>query len=580
MRHAFSDAAQHAMEEGRQSHGKVLWLLAKACSLMLSPMSTNEPFKPMLVIAGQRTPIPDDFTEPDIAFFAQIVDQIDDSWLKARLADLVWLIQRPRDIRFALAAIDAYRSIPLNTDNWVQGGCACWERAIFLAKMVRDSAGARIDEMEAAIITVLNTADRGDGFLALWLADLLESNYLGKAERITIAQKLETLARQFDDVGDFHRAREFFAASARWFNVVGDKAKSAELTVRVAEGWVKEAEGRISSIKPSHMVAASFYENAIQTYRTIPRSERSNHSVDERIAELRTHLSETGEKSLSEMGVIGTPEMDISQIIENARNAVRGKSAVEALKSFANLNHGTRAKELRDSAIRNLGNHPLLALIPVAVMSRDGRVIAKRPGIILSGTPLDEDEIVIRSEMIRDYGIFVSIVVQGDILPALGVMLLEHRLREADFIGLAKQSPIVPKGRERLFGKALFSGYDRDFVTALHLLVPQIENMVRFHLKAAGVKTTNLDNDGVEKENGLSTLMDLPEVRIVFGEDLAFEIGALFCDPFGPNIRNELAHGLIDDESCQSMYSIYSWWFGLRLVFNAFYNRLNGQKDL
>jgi hypothetical protein len=185
---------------------------------------------------------------------------------------------------------------------------------------------------------------------------------------------------------------------------------------------------------------------------------------------------------------------------------------------------------------------------------------------------VSDDAIVIRSEMIRDYGILVGIVVQGDIWPALEVLLLEHRLREADFIGLANQSPIVPRGRERLFGKALFAGYDRDFVTAIHLLVPQIEHMVRVHLKQAGAKTTTLDIDGIENENGLSALMALPEAEKVFGEDLSFELKALLCDSFGPNLRNELAHGLLDDDACQSVYAIYAWWFGLRLVFNTYWN--------
>jgi hypothetical protein len=163
-------------------------------------------------------------------------------------------------------------------------------------------------------------------------------------------------------------------------------------------------------------------------------------------------------------------------------------------------------------------------------------------------------------------------VVQGRILPALEVLQLEHRICEADFIYLASESPIVPIGRERLFGMALFDGYDYDFVTALHLLVPQIEHMVRFHLKSAGVKTTTLDGKGIETENGLSTLMDLPECETIFGEDLTFEIQALFCDAFGPNLRNELAHGLLDDKDCQTAYAVYAWWLGLKLVLNTFWN--------
>ena len=63
------------------------------------------------------------------------------------------------------------------------------------------------------------------------------------------------------------------------------------MTVSEAEGWVKEAIAKVSSDQPSHVAAAIFYEKAIQTYRTIPRSERAIHRVDERIADLRARLN-------------------------------------------------------------------------------------------------------------------------------------------------------------------------------------------------------------------------------------------------------------------------------------------------
>jgi hypothetical protein len=204
-------------------------------------------------------------------------------------------------------------------------------------------------------------------------------------------------------------------------------------------------------------------------------------------------------------------------------------------------------------------------------MSRDGRVIAKQPAAGFENAPTSDDP-ALWAQMVHDYQILINIVVHGGIWPALEVLLQEHRLREEDFIALASQSPIVPPGRERLFGKALYAGFDRDFTVSMHLLAPQIEHMVRFHLKNAGVKTTNLDIDGIENENGLSTLMGLPEAEKVFGKDLSFEIKAMFCDALGPNLRNEVAHGLLDDDSFQSIHSIYAWWMGLRLVFNTFWN--------
>lgn len=569
---ALSAAARSAIEQGRNEHGKVLWLLADACSMMLSPSSPNEPFKPFAVFHDRRSVIPEDMPDADIVFFAEIVDAVDDDWLKARLSDLVWLKGKPRNTAFALKAIDAYRCLPLDTDTWIHGGRDCWPRAISLARMLKGGAGDRLEQLETSIVVAFNAATRADGFLGLWLADLLKSNGLGRAHRTDVARKLEALAHEFDGKGDLHRAREHFSAAADWHRAIPDEVKAAEMTVAVAEGWVKEAVARSASESPSHMVAASFYENAIQTYRAVPRAERATHRVDERIVELRAHLNDSGEKSLGEMGLIRTPGVDITQIVESARKSVTGKSAQEALLVFANLHHGANAEELRNSALERMRQHPLQSLFAATVMSRDGRVIAKRPAISLSGEPSEDDEIAIRAEMIRDYGILVSIVVQGDIWPALEVLLLEHRLREADFIELARHSPIVPKERAGLFGKALFAGYERDFVTALHLLIPQIEHLVRVHLKQTGAKTTNLDKDGIQNENGMSTLMDLPEAEQVFGKDLAFELKSLFCDAFGPNLRNELAHGLLDEDGCHSPFAIYAWWLALRLAFNTWWN--------
>lgn len=568
---AFSSAARKVSEDNRPSHGKALWLLADACSMMLSPKSIMEPFKPFMVMEGRRSVIPDDLSESDIAFYAEIVDAIDDAWLKARVADLVWLKQRPRNVQFALAAIDAYRLIPLDTETWVRGGHECWERAISLARMLKAGAGTRLTEMEAAILDAFNTATKEGGFLGLWLADLLDSNGLGRTHSSVIAQKLNVLAVEFDGDGDLLRSREFFDAASRWFDRSGDEAKSAEMTVAVAEGWVKEAIARVSSDQPSHMVAASFYEKAIQIYRSIPRSLRAIHQGDERIAELHRHMNDAGEKSLDELGAVKTPGVDISKLVENARKSVSGKSVQDALFSFANIFQGARVDQVRTAAEKILQQSIFRRLAGSTHLSRDGRVIAKQPAAGFDNA-LASDAPALWAQMLHDYQILINIVVHGDIWPAHEVLLQEHRLREDDFIGLASQSPIVPRGRERLFGKALYAGYDRDFTVSMHLLAPQIEHMVRFHLKNAGVKTTNLDIDGIENENGLSTLMALPETEVVFGKDLSFEIKALFCDALGPNLRNELAHGLLDDDSFHSIHVIYAWWMGLRLVFNTFWN--------
>ncbi|HGY3714687.1 TPA: DUF4209 domain-containing protein [Citrobacter gillenii] len=570
---AFSDSAQQALEHNMATHSKVLWLLADACSMVLNPSSVNQPFTFATALNGRRSAISDDFSDADIDFFANIINEIDHIWLKARLADLIWYKQRRRGVSYALMAIDGYRAMPLDRDAWLQGVGLCRERGIRLARQLGVGAGNRLNEMVEEIQEVLLGTTINDGFHGLQLSKLIEAAGVEENISITVAQKLENLSTELLNRDNFNAQRKFSIAASEWFERIGNKKKVAEITAQIAESWVSEGESRTIGASPSHMVAASFYENAIQVYRSIPRAYRNTYRVEEKMTELRRRLSEHGERALLEMSTISSPGVDISDSIADARRLVSGKEMPEALLSLANLYQGVNALQLQADAAERLAQTPFLALISSTMVSNDGRVIARRPGMSLDDNSSTGDEVRIRAEMVISYGLLLRLIVQGRILPALDILLLEHVIQEDDFIDLARQSPIVPKERAVLFGKALYAGYNRDFVTALHLLVPQIEHLVRIHLKQAGAITTNLDQNGIENENGLSTLLDLPETEAVFGQDLKFELKSLFCDPLGPNLRNELAHGLLDDDGCRSLDVVYTWWLSLRLVFNTWWNR-------
>ena len=574
MYQALSAAARCAVAQERNEQGKVLWLLADACSMMLSPSSTNEPFKPYFVGYKSRSVISDDFLAADIAFFAEIVAEVDDHWLKARLSDLIWLKskRKPGNTAFALMAIDAYCNLPLDAHTWNKRGDNCWRRAISLARLLKSGAGDRLEQMETLIVAEFNATGAPDGYLAMWLAELLKSNRLGRMREVDVASKLELLAHEFGCDSELYKSRDYFSAAADWWSAISDVSKAADVTVALAESWVKEAIARSESDSPSHTVAASCYEKAIQTYRTVPRTERARNRVDERIATLRVCLKDSNEKSLGEMALLRSPAVDITKLIQNSRDSVTGKSATEALLAFSNLCPSANEDELRSTVLKSMRKFPLQSLFASTYLGSDGQVVAKRAAMTMGMELKDEDETPIRAEMIRHHVNLVGIQVQGVILPALEVLLFEHRLREADFIELARHSPIVPKERYRLFGKALFAGFERDFVTALHLLVPQIEHLVRFHLKQAGATTTNLDKFGIQNEIGLSKLMELPEIAGVFGRDLTFEFKSLFCDAFGPNLRNQLAHGLLDEAACESQFVIYAWWLALRITINTWWN--------
>jgi len=93
---------------------------------------------------------------------------------------------------------------------------------------------------------------------------------------------------------------------------------------------------------------------------------------------------------------------------------------------------------------------------------------------------------------------------------------MEHRVTKEFLEAMCHHSPMVSQDRKHLLGYALWLGFEHDFGNAIHLLCPQIEHIVRIQLKEAGAHTSNIDREGIENENGLSTLMDLPEAIHVF----------------------------------------------------------------
>jgi hypothetical protein len=326
---SLSSAARQAIKDKKLEKGKVLWLLADACSMMLRPSSLNEPFKPIMVMNGKRSALPEDFQSSDIAFFAQIEGSL-------RLEGLS-IIEH--------ASARSHRTFPFSNFLSLIACLAADESE--LCRMLRDGAGERLKEIENSLIEAIKGPTNDDD-LVLWASDLLSKYKLGHQQKGDIAEKLEQLAIEFNDSGDLHKARDYFNAAAEVFRELKNKEKHAEMIVKVAEKWEKEALN-----SPSNIVATSSYEKAIQKYRNIPRALRGRYDVDDRIANLHTKLNSAGEKLLEEMGEITSPVIDISELVENARNSVKGKSAIDALDTLANV-YQARVDKIRENSKKTL----------------------------------------------------------------------------------------------------------------------------------------------------------------------------------------------------------------------------------
>ena len=557
-------AAKSTYDDGQESSGYALWLMASACELTLTPASTNKPFNACSKFALE------DFRQSEIAGFAEFSEEIDEPWLQARIADLAWLLSTPRVPALALLAIDAYRRVPLNLYSWLRDGRECWERALVLGNLLGGGAGNRLAEMKATILIAFNGTASTQGYLGFWLSELLLSQTLEDARFVEIAEKLELMAMQFQAAIDHQKSRDYFEAAASWYKRSKNVSKAIDMTICRVEGWVKEAE-----IQPLQTLAIRKFEKAIQVYRLISKVELENRGANGRVGELHIAMRNAGKLSLSEMPRIKTNPIDISDTVASVQRLVSGKPIAIAIGVFANFYEANEARA-RKTAETTLKQSPLSQLFSTSQLTHDGRISAKTAAVGANDPQDGAYKTMLWHEMVRGYQIEINYVVQAEIWPALKILNLEHRFREQDLVAIAKGSPLVPLDRIRLVGRALYMGFDGDFATALHLMIPQIENMVRTQLQAREIKTSTL-KDGIETENGLSALVKLPEVKEIFGDNIAFELEALFCGPVGPNLRNELAHGLLSDARCQTSTVVYAWWFGLKLVFNTFWNAGNSE---
>jgi hypothetical protein len=566
--------AKLADQEGNKPEAEALNLLADLCGMGLDVDTGKGPFQPFIVIDGRRSLLPGDLAPHDVEAVASFSEEPDlPHLLAARLADVAWLRTKPSTPKYARLAIDAYRANSPTSDTWFRGRREEWVRAIQLCRELGKDCAQKLADTESTLLAVLFSEPSPTPGLLQSVAELLGAHAMGRTKRAEIAAKLESVAQDVESRSDWSTARDLFIEAATWFTRAGDDVACARTTSKAADTWVREAEFYERSGGTAYMMAGTSYEAALQLLRTIPRKFRGPLDVDERLTDLRRCLRESNERSLDAMESFSGEPVDLRRLVETARKAVSGKERWQALVALVNVAVPPPPSLWRDQASEAIKEYPLQALFSSSRLSRDGRLVARSPGLNPgeSGSPAWQE--AIHERAVQNHALYQGLVVQGGILPALDAMSLEHRLTEADFVALAERSPIVPRGRERTFGRALCAGYRRDFTVAVHLLAPQIEHLVRSHIVAVGGETRKLDASGIESEIGLSALMELPQAEKVFGETLAFEIRSIFCDAAGANLRNALAHGLLDDAEMVSAATVYAWWFTLRLVMMPFLQR-------
>lgn len=106
-----------------------LQLLSQICYLQLNNKSKNDPFSLFSITSN--------LTDKEIKYLSEIINEIRQPILKARIGDILWAYCLPRNISHAYIAIENY--LATNANQTFQPDIYdYWHRGIFLAKLTKN----------------------------------------------------------------------------------------------------------------------------------------------------------------------------------------------------------------------------------------------------------------------------------------------------------------------------------------------------------------------------------------------------------------------------------------------------------
>jgi Domain of unknown function (DUF4209) len=546
-----------ALAEPEGTRRKMVWLyLARICQLRLRMDSPGQPFGPWL----------DQITDQEVALAGKLSPEISDAELRARMADIAWVRRKGKGaFSLAICAVKSYVESAriLEDPRYWTDGMDRVNRADALASRLNNRE--LVDLVLAYAEEVVSRYDGEDpNFLSVRMMELLQQHRRGEYSRY--AALAGKLAERAEGEEMFEKARHCWVLKQCWHGLDDDPKEARDAALAAAETYVKDARSRIGHGYISRYgVASGLLMQAIEAYRQIPETRGI-------LEQIRKELLGYQELSVDELQPLETEPPDVSKLIEHAESIVSGLGLRDALFSLAVITEPTDAAAARGRTERiwKEGGFSFHSLLSKTLVNALGRVVARTPSLD-SSDPAEVEEAIL-AQTYEDSHRLWSLKAQGLIEPAMLKLNSEHAVGVRDFWELVAHNPFVPPGREGIYAKGLHSGLMGDFLIAGHLLIPQLENSIRHLLYRMGLPASGLTSAGIQDERGLTQTLKDPEfvepLERLVGKDMMFDLRGVLIDRHGANLRNEMAHGLLNTRGFNNYMFCYLWWLVLRLCFH------------
>lgn len=488
---------------------------------------------------GRREEVPDPglFSAEALEHLTSRAESTTNPEVAARFADVLW-DRRTRNHTLARRAFENY--VLLVRRGLVRpdagGGhnptliVTYARRAAVLALQLHD---ARMLSDVAALYHEVLAGAPGDviGFgLAQRLIEdgipLVRRGALASQDLLDVADRLYARAAE----GDTKEAA--CGTMARLLTALGRPDDAKAWRLKGAESLESHGDFFASNGPEAALIAQSWYQKAAQAYVDLGAGQ-------ERIERVKRKLAEAGMQGLGNMkelsASVSIPREEIDKIIARVTSLPNDQAILAIAHSTWGIPDLDAVRTLISQLLRQ---SPITALATRVLIDDDGLP-----------HQLPEEEVP-KYELVQHIVRGLHMLQQLLLGPIFAALRQQSALGVDDIMGALARSRSFTDHRLTLVKAGVATYLQDDHISSIHVLVPQVEGMVRDLAGAFGLPTTALKEGGSRVvPRSLDELLAEPRLREVFGEGFSAQLEAVYTDPMGWRLRHRLAHGNLKDPS-------------------------------
>ena len=495
-------------------------------------------FAPAVEMQGRAYPHVAMFPPEALRAFKEELDRTANPIHRALYADFIW-DQRdkypgPKRETFEAAktAVGAYLEAArlYRKNEWDDQLADAIDRASELALSIGD-AGSRDRCKRACFELVDELVGAQKHPPTRWAIDVLETlqrfnRHLSTQDHQRIVSLAETGAAYYATKGKFYIERSFLDLLPASHRALGATDDATNALARQAATFIAEGDQAPSALGKLH-----FFGKALEAYQKLGNAKE--------VEDLKRRVSQAGLDAISEMETVSVEVKIPREVVEAWVNRLLARDLESALQALAATRRFIpRMDHIRAEAQRRRQQHPLQYLVSRLTLDSAGRIVQR--------TLTGDEQIAVSEADVYNFAMatgdwelglaFERLQAQKGLTSETLMQFLRSR---SIFEGATLD--VVSVGMERYFAS--------DYVSALHILVPQLEDTFRDILAKLGLSRISAQQ-GITREKPLDEVLGTPELREGLGKDLATFFERFLINGDSSNVRNRTAHGLLKLEHC------------------------------